>query len=122
MFLQLCEPIIENRNLLFPVLVIVYNFLSFLLGLFDLRGPGDLVVRSRLRGRRAPGSKPYSTEDRPCMRACCTLNRGPNFLPLVWCGSLECVLAQVSFSSSACGSKMTRSVPNSPRVAPKAGR
>ncbi|GBN81358.1 hypothetical protein AVEN_263796-1, partial [Araneus ventricosus] len=28
---------------------------------------GGLVVRSRLWGRRAPGSKPDSTEDPPCM-------------------------------------------------------
>ncbi|GBN87709.1 hypothetical protein AVEN_131809-1 [Araneus ventricosus] len=31
------------------------------------RGRGDLVVRSRLWGRRAPGSRPDSTEDPPCM-------------------------------------------------------
>ncbi|GBN68224.1 hypothetical protein AVEN_56125-1 [Araneus ventricosus] len=30
-------------------------------------GRGGLVVRSRLWGRRAPGSKPDSTEDLPCM-------------------------------------------------------
>ncbi|GBM29221.1 hypothetical protein AVEN_30252-1 [Araneus ventricosus] len=30
-------------------------------------GRGGLVVRSRLWGRRAPGSKPDSTEDPPCM-------------------------------------------------------
>ncbi|GBN59056.1 hypothetical protein AVEN_33569-1 [Araneus ventricosus] len=32
-------------------------------------GCGDLVVRSRLRKRRAPGSKPDSTEDPPCFQA-----------------------------------------------------
>ncbi|GBM02425.1 hypothetical protein AVEN_76477-1 [Araneus ventricosus] len=30
-------------------------------------GRGGLVVRSRLWGRRVPGSKPDSTEDPPCM-------------------------------------------------------
>ncbi|GBN76408.1 hypothetical protein AVEN_170013-1, partial [Araneus ventricosus] len=30
-------------------------------------GRGSLVVRSRLWGRRVPGSKPDSTEDPPCM-------------------------------------------------------
>ncbi|GBM55200.1 hypothetical protein AVEN_182151-1 [Araneus ventricosus] len=30
-------------------------------------GRGGLVVRPRLWGRRAPGSKPDSTEDPPCM-------------------------------------------------------
>ncbi|GBL66658.1 hypothetical protein AVEN_202084-1 [Araneus ventricosus] len=36
-------------------------------------GRGGVVVRSQPRGRRPPGSKPYSTEDLPCMWACCTL-------------------------------------------------
>ncbi|GBL82701.1 hypothetical protein AVEN_263761-1 [Araneus ventricosus] len=31
------------------------------------KGRGGLVVRSRLRGRRAPGSKPNSTGDPPCV-------------------------------------------------------
>ncbi|GBM53949.1 hypothetical protein AVEN_79921-1 [Araneus ventricosus] len=54
-----------------------------------LLGPGDLVVRSQLWGWRTPSSK--STEDPPCMRACCTLNNTweSNVLPLVWCGA-EC--------------------------------
>ncbi|GBN63393.1 hypothetical protein AVEN_115912-1, partial [Araneus ventricosus] len=30
-------------------------------------GHGGLVVRPRLWGRRAPGSRPDSTEDPPCM-------------------------------------------------------
>ncbi|GBL87933.1 hypothetical protein AVEN_192093-1 [Araneus ventricosus] len=48
-------------------------------------GRGCLMVRSRPRGRRVPGSKPVSTEEQPC-----TLNTsGPNVLPLVRCGSLE---------------------------------
>ncbi|GBL73670.1 hypothetical protein AVEN_230669-1 [Araneus ventricosus] len=46
-----------------------------------LLGRAGLVVRSRLRGRRAPGSKPDFTEDLSCI--------GPNALRLVWCGSLE---------------------------------
>ncbi|GBM28137.1 hypothetical protein AVEN_224194-1 [Araneus ventricosus] len=32
-----------------------------------MRGRGGLVVRSRPWGRRAPGSRPDSTEDPPCM-------------------------------------------------------
>ncbi|GBN75778.1 hypothetical protein AVEN_186424-1 [Araneus ventricosus] len=35
---------------------------------------GDLAVRSRLGGWRIPGSRTESTEDPPCMWACCTLN------------------------------------------------
>ncbi|GBN80453.1 hypothetical protein AVEN_139743-1 [Araneus ventricosus] len=35
---------------------------------------GDLVLRSWLRGRNVPGSKPDSTEDSPSMWARCTLN------------------------------------------------
>ncbi|GBN38770.1 hypothetical protein AVEN_129640-1, partial [Araneus ventricosus] len=31
------------------------------------KGLGDQVARSRPWGRRAPGSKPDSTEDPPCM-------------------------------------------------------
>ncbi|GBM78526.1 hypothetical protein AVEN_260452-1 [Araneus ventricosus] len=50
------------------------------------KGRGSLVVRSRLWGRRAPGSKPDSTEDPPCIepvaryiiRSCQTPSR--------WCG------------------------------------
>ncbi|GBL89048.1 hypothetical protein AVEN_255191-1 [Araneus ventricosus] len=50
------------------------------------RGCGGLVVSSRLRGRRVPGSKPDSTEEPPCKWVWCTLNpSGPNFL--VWCGA-----------------------------------
>ncbi|GBL95494.1 hypothetical protein AVEN_54103-1 [Araneus ventricosus] len=37
-------------------------------------GSGALVIRSRLRVRRARGSMPDSTEEPPCMRAWCTLN------------------------------------------------
>ncbi|GBN35132.1 hypothetical protein AVEN_133859-1 [Araneus ventricosus] len=45
-----------------------------------------LVVRSRLRDQRVPGSKPDSTEEPPCKRVWCTFNpSGPNVLPLVWC-------------------------------------
>ncbi|GBN58246.1 hypothetical protein AVEN_144231-1 [Araneus ventricosus] len=34
---------------------------------YNFRGRGGLVVRSRLWGRRVPGSKPDSTEDPPCI-------------------------------------------------------
>ncbi|GBM90656.1 hypothetical protein AVEN_141686-1 [Araneus ventricosus] len=33
----------------------------------SIPGRGGLVVRSRLWGRRVPGSRPDSTEDPPCM-------------------------------------------------------
>ncbi|GBO36272.1 hypothetical protein AVEN_216986-1 [Araneus ventricosus] len=33
----------------------------------NLQGRGGLVVRSRLWGRRGPGSKPDSPEDPPCV-------------------------------------------------------
>ncbi|GBN79373.1 hypothetical protein AVEN_82288-1 [Araneus ventricosus] len=36
-------------------------------GLTFIRGRGGLVVRSRLWGRRVPGSKPDSSEDPLCM-------------------------------------------------------
>ncbi|GBL88467.1 hypothetical protein AVEN_159064-1 [Araneus ventricosus] len=35
--------------------------------LTPVMGRGGLVVRSRLWGRRVPGSRPDSTEDPPCM-------------------------------------------------------
>ncbi|GBL81108.1 hypothetical protein AVEN_83173-1 [Araneus ventricosus] len=38
------------------------------------RGRGGLVVRSQLRGRRVPESKPGSTKDPTSMWACCMLN------------------------------------------------
>ncbi|GBL92985.1 hypothetical protein AVEN_54624-1 [Araneus ventricosus] len=47
-----------------------------------LEGRCGLVVKSRLR--RVPGSKLDSTEDPPCVWACCTLNHTEG-----WCGSLE---------------------------------
>ncbi|GBN81855.1 hypothetical protein AVEN_32179-1 [Araneus ventricosus] len=42
--------------------------------LFLLRDRGGLVVKYHLWGRRAPGSKPDSTEEPPCMWARCTPN------------------------------------------------
>ncbi|GBO45363.1 hypothetical protein AVEN_200425-1, partial [Araneus ventricosus] len=46
---------------------------------------GGLVVRSRPRGQRIPGSKPNSTEYPPCMEpiARYIIRRGSNVLPLV---------------------------------------
>ncbi|GBN26881.1 hypothetical protein AVEN_62795-1 [Araneus ventricosus] len=38
---------------------------------------GGLVVRSRIRGRRVPGSKPDSTEGPLCVWACFVLNNTP---------------------------------------------
>ncbi|GBL78005.1 hypothetical protein AVEN_143322-1 [Araneus ventricosus] len=54
-------------------------------------GRGGLVVRSRLRGGRIPGSKPDSTENTSCIGPVARkiIYRGPNVLPLVWPGSLE---------------------------------
>ncbi|GBM27599.1 hypothetical protein AVEN_17647-1, partial [Araneus ventricosus] len=37
-------------------------------------GCSGLVVRPRVRGQRAPGSKPDSSADPSCMWACCSLN------------------------------------------------
>ncbi|GBL93661.1 hypothetical protein AVEN_25649-1 [Araneus ventricosus] len=54
-------------------------------------GRGGLMVRSRFQGGRAGDSKPDSTEDLQCMRACCTLNQTQwvKCPSLVWCTSLE---------------------------------
>ncbi|GBM33514.1 hypothetical protein AVEN_273010-1 [Araneus ventricosus] len=58
----------------------LYSFLS--------RGRCGLVIRSRPRCRRVPGSKPDSTEGPPCKRVWCTLNpSGPN-VPR-WCGAIQ---------------------------------
>ncbi|GBN01439.1 hypothetical protein AVEN_62973-1 [Araneus ventricosus] len=48
-------------------------------------GGSGLIAKCRLWGHMLPGSKPDSTEDKPCL-ACCTLNhtQWPNVLPLVW--------------------------------------
>ncbi|GBL73201.1 hypothetical protein AVEN_159266-1 [Araneus ventricosus] len=42
------------------------KYLHVILHIF-IEGRGGLVVRSRLWGRRVPGSKPDSTDDPPCM-------------------------------------------------------
>ncbi|GBL85388.1 hypothetical protein AVEN_34584-1 [Araneus ventricosus] len=56
-------------------------------GVLSYRGCGDLVVRPRLWGRKALGSKPYSTEDPPCIRPVAhkIILREPNVLPLICC-------------------------------------
>ncbi|GBN14357.1 hypothetical protein AVEN_36723-1 [Araneus ventricosus] len=85
------------------------------------RGRGGLMVRSPLWGRRVPGSKPDSTEDPPCMgpvarqviRSCQTPTVG-----VAWKLG-ERVPAQVSSSSSDCGSKLRGPSQNNPRVASK---
>ncbi|GBM22933.1 hypothetical protein AVEN_136354-1 [Araneus ventricosus] len=47
------------------------------------RGSGGLVVKSRPRGRRVPGSKPYPIKELPRKQVRCTPNQlGPNALPL----------------------------------------
>ncbi|GBM47448.1 hypothetical protein AVEN_6131-1 [Araneus ventricosus] len=45
----------------------IRRYLCKALSLKRTSGRGGLVVRSRLWGRRVPGSKPDSTEDPPCM-------------------------------------------------------
>ncbi|GBN67743.1 hypothetical protein AVEN_272416-1 [Araneus ventricosus] len=61
-----------------------------------------MLVKSRPRSWRVPGSKPDSIESLLCNRAWCALNpSGPNFHPPVWWGSLKRgVQAQASSSSS----------------------
>ncbi|GBM71075.1 hypothetical protein AVEN_186645-1 [Araneus ventricosus] len=41
---------------------------------YTSRGRGGLVARYRPRSRSVLGSRPYSTEDPPCMQTCCTIN------------------------------------------------
>ncbi|GBL98709.1 hypothetical protein AVEN_8613-1 [Araneus ventricosus] len=76
-------------------------------------GRGGLVVRSRLRSRRASGSKSDSTEDPPCMWACCTPN------PTPWIKRPLNGVVPVQGSSSTSGSKLQESSQISPRVASK---
>ncbi|GBO12034.1 hypothetical protein AVEN_241308-1 [Araneus ventricosus] len=74
----------------------------------QMPGFGGLVARSRLWGRRAPGSKPDSTEDPPCMgpllhaKSYVVAKRPPVG---VACKFGEGMPAQVSSSSSKRGSK-----------------
>ncbi|GBL96748.1 hypothetical protein AVEN_111877-1 [Araneus ventricosus] len=79
-----------------------------------LRGRGGLVVRHR--SRKAPGSKPASTEDPPCIGAAARqiMRREPNVLPPVRCLSLERRLPPTDL-----GSKLRGPSQNSPRVASK---
>ncbi|GBM78500.1 hypothetical protein AVEN_266025-1 [Araneus ventricosus] len=81
------------------------------------RGRGGLVVRSRLWGRRAPVSKPDSTNDSLCMGPAVRSGQTPSR----WCGveAWRGVPSQVSSSSSDRGSKLRGPSPNSPRVASK---
>ncbi|GBL60358.1 hypothetical protein AVEN_75211-1, partial [Araneus ventricosus] len=66
---------------------------SFLLAI--LNGLSGIAIRFQFRGRRAPGSKPDSPEDPPCLMS----------PPLVRCGTLERVPAKVPSLSSDHGSK-----------------
>ncbi|GBL81277.1 hypothetical protein AVEN_143598-1 [Araneus ventricosus] len=66
-------------------------------------GRCGLVVGSELWDRRDLCSKPDSTEDSPCMWACCTLPRpAADCGTDLWRGSWP---AQALSSSSDCGSK-----------------
>ncbi|GBO18871.1 hypothetical protein AVEN_164753-1 [Araneus ventricosus] len=74
----------------------------------NIRGRGGLVVRCRLRDRRVPGSKPDSTKDPPCMwtRCMCNHTYGVKSPPADAMRKFgEGAPAQVSSSSSDCGSK-----------------
>ncbi|GBO37761.1 hypothetical protein AVEN_99129-1, partial [Araneus ventricosus] len=51
--------------------------------------PCGLVVRSRIRVWRVPGSKPDSTEDPPLMWACLYVKYEVMGQTLVWCESLD---------------------------------
>ncbi|GBO26688.1 hypothetical protein AVEN_144310-1, partial [Araneus ventricosus] len=66
-------------------------------------GTRGLVVRSRIRSQRVPGSKPDSINDPPpCMEP-----HTSNGLPLEWCGSLERdAPAPPPLPSSDCGSEL----------------
>ncbi|GBN49238.1 hypothetical protein AVEN_216372-1 [Araneus ventricosus] len=86
-----------------------------------MQGGGGLVVRSRLWGRRVPGSKPDSTEDSPCMgpvhaESYVVAKRPPVGVVRKFG---EGVRAQVSSSSSDCDSKSRGPSQNSPCVASK---
>ncbi|GBM57579.1 hypothetical protein AVEN_85446-1 [Araneus ventricosus] len=76
---------------------------------FTFGNHGVLVVRSRFRGRRVPGSKPDSTEDPSCMWACCVINHTQGVKRTSrWRGAEDLrrgMPAQMSSSSSNGGSK-----------------
>ncbi|GBM29059.1 hypothetical protein AVEN_209566-1 [Araneus ventricosus] len=87
------------------------------------RGHSGILVTSRLWGLRVPGSKPDSTEDPPCMWACCTPNHtwGTKRPPAgVMRKFGEGMLAQVSSSSSDL--KITNFIPKYPSCYFKMGR
>ncbi|GBM49041.1 hypothetical protein AVEN_120644-1, partial [Araneus ventricosus] len=79
---------------------------------------GGLVVKSRLRGRRVPGSKPDSTKDPPCMEPVIS-NGQPSFR---WCG-VEVWRREGRSSGSSSpsdrGRKLRGEFQNSPCVASK---
>ncbi|GBM94870.1 hypothetical protein AVEN_210631-1 [Araneus ventricosus] len=77
-----------------------------------LYGCGGLVAGSRPRDRMAAGSKPDSTEDPPCMGPAAAATKCPP-------AGVASQLAQVSSSSSDCGSKLRGPSLNNPRVASK---
>ncbi|GBL88351.1 hypothetical protein AVEN_151242-1, partial [Araneus ventricosus] len=52
-----------------PLLTLLHLTRTLCYAIPHLSGCGGLVVRSRLRSQRAPGSKPDSIEDPPCMWA-----------------------------------------------------
>ncbi|GBO14535.1 hypothetical protein AVEN_239491-1 [Araneus ventricosus] len=86
-------------------------------------GRGGLLVRSRLCGRRVPGSKPDSTEDPLCIGPAAheIIRRGTNVRPPVGAARKfeEGLRAPVSPSSSDRGSKLRGQSQSGPRVASK---
>ncbi|GBO03691.1 hypothetical protein AVEN_188121-1 [Araneus ventricosus] len=84
-------------------------------------GRGGLVLRSRSWGRRAPGSKPASTVDPPCMGPATFQIIRSGQTPSRWCGveAWRGARAQVSSSSSDRGSKLRGPSQNSRCVASK---
>ncbi|GBM11712.1 hypothetical protein AVEN_75661-1 [Araneus ventricosus] len=58
------------------------------------QGRGGLVVKSRLWGRRVPGSKPDSTEDPPCMGLVAHQMVRNSQTSSRWCGAKMPILAR----------------------------
>ncbi|GBN83023.1 hypothetical protein AVEN_62820-1 [Araneus ventricosus] len=85
-------------------------------------GPRWLLVMPRLRNRRVPGSKPYSTEDPPCMGHAAGLIIHSAHMHSRWCGAevwKVMVPAQATLSSGDRGSKLRGPSQNRPSVPSK---
>ncbi|GBM61291.1 hypothetical protein AVEN_253039-1 [Araneus ventricosus] len=87
-------------------------------------GRGGLVVGSKPRGQRVPGSKSASTEDTSCMGPVVPqiIRERPNVVQLVWCGSLERGSASSGVVLVICPRfKMMRSISKQPSFCFKVG-